>query len=87
MIRNVPLRAHPYCQCHVSHNSDGSIDFTSYSTRVISVKFQGGKRMVECTGTYSPATSRQITYFLREYAPDLSLRDMKKIISRGFIAC
>ena len=34
---------------------------------------------LECTGTYSKTTSRQITWFLREYFADLSLSDIREI--------
>jgi len=80
------LRNHPGCNCRIILNNDHSVDFISYVTRVISMKVENGKRMIECTGTYSPTTARQITYFLREYAPDLCLSDMKKIIGKGFVA-
>lgn len=86
-MRTTHLRNHPSCQCHIRHNEDGSIDFISYATRVITLMVKDGKRMVECTGTYSKTTARQITYFLREYAPDLTLTDMKRIIGGGLVAC
>lgn len=87
MTHTTHLRAHPGCQCYIVRHDNGSIDFISYVTRVISLKIQNGKRFVECTGTYSPTTARQITYFLREYAPDLNLSDMKRIIGKGFVCC
>ena len=78
MTRTTHLKAHPSCQCKI--NIDGNrIDFISYTTRVISIIVENGKRLIECTGTYSRTTAKQITYFLREYAPDLCLEDMKKI--------
>ena len=80
------LKNHPGCQCYVVEDGD-NIDFISYTTRVISIKFnENGEREIECTGTYSSTTARQITYFLREYADDLTLADMKKIIGKGFVA-
>ncbi len=78
------LSAHKGCQCHINIYND-RIDFISYYTRVISIIKNGDQRLIECTGTYSSTTSRQITYFLREYAPDLALPDMKKIIGKGFV--
>lgn len=80
------LKNHPGCQCHIVHHENGRIDFISYTTRVLSMDCNNGQREMECTGTYSPTTARQITYFLREYAPDLSLADMKKIVGKGFVA-
>lgn len=85
-MKTTKLRNHAHCQCHIVID-DNRIDFISYTTRVISIIVEKGKRMIECTGTYSPTTARQITYFLREYAPDLSLADMKKIVGNGFVVC
>lgn len=79
MKRTTHLKAHPFCQCHVNVDNN-KIDFISYTTRVITIINEGGKRLIECTGIYSPTTARQITYFLREFAPDLRLADMKKIV-------
>lgn len=86
-MKTMKLRAHASCQCKINVHESGRIDFISYTTRVISIIIDGGKRMVECTGTYSPTTARQITYFLREYAPDLCLADMKGIVGKGFVTC
>ena len=87
-MKTTKLRNHQYCQCNIIIDNDNNrIDFISYTTRVISIIAEKGKRMIECTGTYSPTTARQITYFLREYAPDLCLADMKKIVGKGFVAC
>lgn len=85
-MKTLKLRNHASCQCKINI-SNNRIDFVSYTTRVISIIVDGGKRLVECTGTYSPTTARQITYFLREYAPDLTLADMKRIAGRGFVEC
>lgn len=88
-MKTVKLRNHGSCQCKINlhQNDENRIDFISYVTRVITIVVRGGKRLVECTGTYSPTTARQITYFLREYAPDLTLADMKKIVGKGFVEC
>lgn len=79
------LKNHPGCQCHIVHHDNGRVDFISYTTRVLSMIWENGQRKMECTGTYSVTTAKQITYFLRENAPDLCLADMKKIIGRGFV--
>lgn len=78
---------HPGCNCHVEINPiNGDISFFSYATRVITLtKDKRGGRLVECTGTYSVTTARQIGYFLREYAPDLNYYDIKRIVGKGFI--
>lgn len=81
------LREHSYAQCYVRIYQNGDIDFISYTTRVISVRMVKGVRMIECTGTYSPTTRKQIGWFLREYAPNLCYHDMKNICGEGFVAC
>ena len=73
------LTNHPYAQCHVEIDGD-TIIFVSYSIAVIFIINRGGQRFVECTGTYSATTRKQIGYFLKEYAPDLCYYDMKKIV-------
>ncbi len=80
------LRNHASAQCHIEVE-DGIINFISYTTRVITMKQDELKnRIIECTGTYSATTRRQISWFLREYAPDLCYQDMKKIVGEGFVA-
>ena len=80
------LSGHQSAQCRVNIFDNGDIDFISYVTRVISIrKDKNGNRQVECTGTYSATTRKQIGYFLREYAPDLSYYDIKGIASKGYI--
>lgn len=83
------LRDHQSSQCHVKISNNGKrIDFISYVTRVITItKSADGKRLVECTGTYSPTTRKQIGWFLKEYAPDLNYHDMKRIAELGVMAC
>lgn len=79
------LADHAYSQCYVRIYQNGNIEFISYTTRVISINFQQGIRMIECTGTYSATTRKQIGWFLREYAPDLSYYNMKNICGEGFV--
>ena len=81
------LTSHPSANCYIRVNADGSIDFISYSTRVITLRVRNGRREAECTGLYSMTTRRQITWFLREYAPSLYLDDMRMIVGRGFVTC
>lgn len=84
-MKKMRLRNHASAQCYIIPTANG-FDFISYTTRVISVVFQNGKRLVECTGTYSQTTRRQISWFLREYAPDLSYNDIKSIVGVGFVS-
>jgi hypothetical protein len=78
------LREHASAQCHVVKGD--RLDFISYTTRVISIWREGGKRFVECTGTYSATTRKQMAWFLKEYAPDLTYYDMKAIVGKGAVA-
>lgn len=80
------LNNHPYAQCGVVNHEDGAISFISYATTVIRMTFINGIRHMECTGTYSATTRKQIGYFLKEYAPDLCYHDMKRIIGMGAVA-
>lgn len=79
------LRNHPSSQCHVTVYDSGNIKFTSYATDVIFVKYIDGKRYIECTGTYSATTRRQIGWFLKEYIPELTYQDMKAIVGKGYV--
>lgn len=79
------LKYAPYAQCRVEIDGD-KITFISYSTAVIFMnKNEDGCRVMECTGTYSPTTRKQIGRFLQEYAPDLTYYDMKKIAGCGAV--
>lgn len=80
------LRNHTGANCRVNLHDNGDIDFISYSTRVISIRGRGSKRMIECTGTYSATTRKQISYFMREYLPELTYYDMKRIAGAGYVA-
>lgn len=78
---------HQSANCRVCINDDASIDFISYATRIITIRRNAkNQREIECTGTYSATTRKQIGYFLREYAPDLSYYDMKGIVGKGYVA-
>lgn len=76
------LENHPGANCTVVEFDNGNVNFISYSTRVISIEnaisMNKSSRKIECTGTYSPTTRRQIGWFLKEYAPDLNYYDIKK---------
>ena len=75
------LENHPHSQCYVTENNDGSLVFVSYTTAVIFLNTEAGT--VECTGTYSATTRKQIGYFLKEYMPALCYHDMKAIAGKG----
>lgn len=80
------LQKHSFANCKVITFDDETIEFISYSTKVISIKNNTvGNRKIECTGTYSATTRRQIGWFLREYAPDLTYYDIKNIVGQGFV--
>lgn len=79
------LNGHNSAQACVTENGN-EINLISYVTRIITVKHENGKRMVECTGTYSRTTIKHIGWFCKEYLPDLCYYDMKRIAGKGFVA-
>lgn len=74
------LANHKHANCHVIQEGDVTI-FVSYTTAVIFLNKEAGT--IECTGTYSPTTRKQIGYFLKEYYPSLGYHDMKAIAGKG----
>lgn len=74
------LKFAPHAQCGVVLSDDGSIHFISYTTRVITIDKEG---WIECTGTYSQTTRKQIGKFLKEYAPAFDYYAMKQIAGTG----
>ena len=70
----------PNAQCGVRFTADGSIHFYSYITRVITIDKDG---WIECTGTYSLTTRRQIKKFLKEYAPVFDTYAIEQIAGTG----
>lgn len=79
------LNGHNSAQACVTENGNG-INLISYTTRVITVKRENGKRMIECTGLYSRTSIKHIGWFCREYLPDLTYHDIKNIVGKGFVA-
>lgn len=73
MYQSSTLKNHPYSQCYVVTDDNG-IHFISYRTHVISIDNNG---MLDCRGTYSQTTRKQIGWFLQEYAPKLNYYDAK----------
>ena len=70
------LKNHPYAQCSVRVQTDGSVVFTSYNTDVIYIDKDG---WLCVSGLYSATTRKQIGYFLKEYVPTLSYQDIKSL--------
>ena len=69
------LTDHPYSQCHVEIAPNGEIYFFSYVTLVCHIDAEG---WLECTGTYSQTTRKQIGWFLKEYAPSMTYQMVKQ---------
>ena len=70
------LANHPYSQCHVEIAPNGEIYFFSYATLVCHIDSEG---WLECTGTYSQTTRKQIGWFLKEYAPAMNYHMVKQV--------
>lgn len=70
------LKNHPYAQCSVRVELDGTVVFTSYNTDVIYIDKDG---WLYVTGLYSRTTRKQIGYFLKEYVPVLTYQDIKSL--------
>lgn len=83
-MMTMKLKDHKYAQCHVEQDNSKTV-FVSYSTPVIFIIKENGRRWVECTGTYSQTTRKQIGFFLKEYAPDLNYHDIKGIVGKGLV--
>lgn len=83
------LEHHKYSQCFVREVADGAFEFWSYRTMVIratpEIHNLGNRYGLECTGTYSATTRKQIGWFLAEYFGDVSYYDMKRIAATGEI--
>lgn len=79
------LKNHPYCNCYVEMDNienPTQISFVSYRTVVIYATKKDNVWYIECSGTYSQTTRRQITWFLREYFPKIDYYDMKEIAGK-----
>lgn len=78
------LNDHKHANCYIEQDGNKTI-FVSYSTPVIFITYENGERHIECTGTYSQTTRKQIGYFLKEYLPEFTYHDMKKIAGQGAV--
>lgn len=84
MLETRKLTNHKYAKCHIEIEDNGTINFISYTTLVISaVPFEEYGYILYCTGTYSQSTRKQIGWFLKEYFGDISYYDMKRISGSG----
>ena len=72
----ITLKNHPCAQCCVTVDERGVRVF-SYDTLVIKIDRAG---WLDCTGLYSKTTRRQISWFLREYAPMVSYQMVKQCV-------
>jgi len=79
------IRGHESANVKVRINGN-TIELISYTTMVIRIIHEGTKRMIECTGTYSPTTRKHIGWFLREYANDLNYYNIKNIVGEGMVS-
>lgn len=73
----VMLKNHPYAKCCVTVDECG-VRMFSYNTLVIKIDRAG---WLDCTGLYSMTTRRQISWFLREYAPQISYQMVKQCVN------
>lgn len=79
------LKNHPYCNCYVEMDNienPTQISFISYRTVVIYATKKDNVWYIECSGTYSQTTRKQISWFLREYFPKINYYDMKEIAGK-----
>lgn len=76
MIHTYRLKNHPYAQCTVKYINDALV-LQSYATDVIIFDTCTGN--LTCSGLYSMTTRRQISWFLREYFPNVDFKTVKKI--------
>jgi uncharacterized protein YgbK (DUF1537 family) len=86
-FKKVKLQHHQSAQCYVLVSED-TIQFISYTTLVIEAAkaehIEGGNKwLLECTGTHSQTTRKQIGYFLKEYFDDVDYYQMKDIVGTG----
>ena len=75
------LKYRPHAQCGVRFDQNGAIRFISYNTEVITIDPEG---WLTCTGLYSNTTRMQISKFLQEYAPNITLKEVKKCVEYNY---
>lgn len=83
-----PLKGHAYSHAFVAIVLDPktkkiiNVTLWSYQTRIITAKcldYDGKYWSFDITGLYSNTTIRHISNFIKEYFPDLTYFDMKKL--------
>lgn len=80
------LKNHPYCNCYVlmdNIENPTEVDFISYTTEVIIASKVDDEWYIQCTGTYSQTTRKQIGYFLCEYFTNINYYDIKEIAGKS----
>lgn len=75
------LSDHVYSQCHVEIAPNGDVHFFSYTTLVCSIE----AGWLSCSGLYSMTTRKQIGWFLKEYAPEMTFQMVKQCIADKMI--
>lgn len=89
MTKKLQNRASAQARVYIETDKNGvvkAIHLVSYTTRVVTIEYREDGRFIECTGTYSATTARHISWFAREYAPDLNHYTFKNIVGAGFVA-
>lgn len=76
---NKSLKGHESAKCGIRENKN-FIELISYVTPVICVDKNTNKMI--CSGTYSATTRKHISWFLKEYFPQISYYDVKKIAGK-----
>ena len=77
------LSQHKSAQCHVKIDdltSPCEMKFISYTTEIIHAVRHDGVWHLKMSGKYSQTTSKQVTWFLREYFPSVSREELEETI-------
>lgn len=84
-IKSYRLRSMPYAQCHVEFYTDDisikEVRLVSYTTTILSVKYQGSNAVVEVVHPVdcSRTTARHVNRFTRELFGTNKYFDLKKL--------
>lgn len=79
------IRGHEKAQVRVIEE-DGVLTLVSYTTPVVQVRYEKGRRLVTCSGLYSRTTIKHIGWFCRQELPGLTYYDVKAIAGKGEVA-
>lgn len=86
------LKNHPYAQAQVRITEDENgvrraVELISYSTNVCGIYYDEDGTFLECSGTYSQTTRKQIGWFCHEYLPSsVSYYTFKNIVDKGRVS-